>query len=337
MMRQLILLFVVMALSINSYAQYPNNEIGQYEDMLTPEYYNTANGGVFRIELNKFVHFARQLPFQHPFEDSLAQIPTYTINRSFGDGIGPGGTGSHHPAFDYYIANSTQVNMYAAHNGVVNISRDIARYRHYLSITTDINDSLGNNIGKMVTLYAHIDLDLDSIDNINLDGQYVNKGDLISKNLYSGTMGGPHLHFEIRYYRTTDTGLEDFYGGNIGANTSPSSGSWTYGSWNPNYGYGFAQPLNHINSLGLNLIENDSPNKFIIFPNPTKDIFTVKINEPNKNANIELWNQQGKILEKHELGKNGKVNFDLSRYPSGLYFARVYNGQKYYSAKILKE
>lgn len=335
-MKRAIILFGLIFLMFNSNGQFPNNEDGQYEDMLTPEYYNTPNGGAFRLEVNKFVHFARQLPFQHPFEDSLGHTPTYIINRSFGDGIGPGGTGSHHPAFDYYVSSSTQVNMYAAHDGIVTISRDVARYRHYLSITTDINDSLNNTIGKMVTFYAHIDLDLDSIDNLNLNGQFVNKGDLVSKHLYSGTMGGPHLHFEIRYYRNTDSGIEGFYGGSTANNTAPSSGSWTYGFWNPNYGYGFAHPLNQIDTGPLNVVGNIIHNQIKIYPNPTKDVFTIEINEMSENTNIELLNCQGQILEKHEADINSKVIIDLSNYPSGLYFARVSNGIEYYSEKILK-
>jgi hypothetical protein len=154
-MKRVIFLFGLIFLMFKGYGQYSNNEDGEYEDMLTPEYYNTPNGGTFRLEVNKFVHFARQQPFQHPFEDSMGQIPTYTTGRNFGDGLGPGGTGSQHPAFDYYVGGATQVNMYAAHDGIVTISRDVTRYRHYLSITTDIKDSLNNIIGKMVT-FVHI-------------------------------------------------------------------------------------------------------------------------------------------------------------------------------------
>ncbi len=336
-MRKLIILLGLMSLINNIYAQYPNNEDGQYEDMLTPEYYNTPNGGAFRLEVNKFVHYARQQPFQHPFKDSSGQIPTYTIHRGFGDGIGPGGTGSHHPALDYYVGNSTQVNIYAAHEGIVAISRDIARYRHYLSVTTDIHDSLGNIIGEMATLYAHIDLDLDSAANLNLDGQYVSKGDLVSMHLYSGTMGGPHLHFEIRYYRTTDAGIEDFYGGNVRGNTSPSSGSWTYGFWNPNTGYGFADPLNQINSESLNVVENNFQNQIAIYPNPTKNILSIEIDGMIENAIIELLNLQGQIIERYEVDINSTVIIDLSNYPSGLYFSRISNGKKYYIAKVFKE
>ncbi|MFT6020696.1 MAG: murein DD-endopeptidase MepM/ murein hydrolase activator NlpD, partial [Saprospiraceae bacterium] len=71
------------------------------------------------------------------------------------------------------------------------------------------------------------------------------KGDLVSKNLYSETMGGPHLHFEIRFYRNSEIGNEDFYNWqNSGNYTTQSSGIWSYGYWNPDVGYGFGNPLN---------------------------------------------------------------------------------------------
>jgi murein DD-endopeptidase MepM/ murein hydrolase activator NlpD len=307
-----------------SYGQYPNNEDGQYEDMLTPEYYNTPIGGSFRLEVNKFVHFARQQPFQHPFKDSLGQIPTYTTGRSFGEGLGPGGTGSHHPAFDYYVGSSTQVNMYAAHNGIVTISRDVERYRHYLSITTDIKDSLNNTIGKMVTFYAHIDLDLDSIDNINLDGQYVHKGDLVSKHLYSGTMGGPHLHFEIRYYRPTDAGIEDFYGGNVGGNTTPSSGSWSYGFWNPGFGYGFAHPDNHLDYSPLDVISNDFELDISVYPIPTKDFVTIDLKQQEfQELCYYVYNFKGQIITKKDVLCSDFIKIDLSAFNPGIYFLKL--------------
>jgi len=323
-MKRAIVLFGLFFLMFNIYGQYPNNEDGQCEDMLTPEYYDTPNGGAFRLEVNKFVHFVRQLPFQHPFEDSLGQIPTYTIGRGFGDGIGPGGTGSHHPAFDYYVGSSTEVNMYAAHDGIVTISRDVARYRHYLSITTDIKDSLNNIIGKMVTFYAHIDLDLDAIDNINLDGQYVNKGDLVSKHLYSGTMGGPHLHFEIRYYRPTDTGIEDFYGGNIGGNTAPSSGSWLYGFWNPNFGYGFAHPDNHLNYSATDIISNDFKLGISVYPNPTKDFVTIKLKQQEfQELCYSIYNFKGQIIMKKDVAYSDFIRIDFSNFNSGFYLLKL--------------
>lgn len=93
-MKNIILTFFGIILFLNvSYSQitYPNNEDGRFEDMLTPAYYNAPNGDAFRNEINMFVHFARLMPFQHPLEDIKEEMPSYSIKRGFGDGIGPGG------------------------------------------------------------------------------------------------------------------------------------------------------------------------------------------------------------------------------------------------------
>lgn len=337
MKMRLIILLGLMILYINGFAQYSNNEDGTYQDMLTPEYYNSTDSSDFRQELNAFVHYARALSYNHPFQDSLGHIAPYTIKRDFGDGIGRGGSGSHHPASDYYVGNTTQVNMYAAHDGVVAISKEVNRYRHYLSITTDVTDDSGTKIGKMMTIYAHIDLDLDSAALISLDGKFVKRGDLVSKHLYSGTVGGPHLHFEIRYYRSSDTGEEDFYGGNVGGNTSPSAGSWMYGYWNPSVGYGFANPLNHINTEPLSLEENTSSKGITVFPNPSKGLFTIGTKSLKGSATIEVLNLQGKLIEIRQANINNAIEFDLSTFTSGVYLIRIGCGLKYCSTRILIE
>ena len=102
----------------------------------------------------------------------------------------------------------------------------------------------------MVALYGHVDLDRDESAGIDLNGQIVNKGGIILKHLYSETVGGPHLHFEIRYYRANDPGSETFYGGNSWPFgnpdfSEPSAGPWSYGYWHPSIGYGFAHAENH--------------------------------------------------------------------------------------------
>ena len=65
----------------------------------------------------------------------------------------------------------------------------------------------------------------------------------------SGTVGGPHLHFETRYYRLGDAGDETFYGSADPFSeeklTEPSAGQWSYGIWNPDVGYGFGHPSSH--------------------------------------------------------------------------------------------
>ncbi len=320
-----IILFIGKAYSQTSY---PNNEDGEYEDMLAPEYYLSENDAPIRNEINTFIHFARLKSFHHPFKDSVGQVPQYVIRRKFGDGLGPDGTAQHHPAIDYHVGNrETFVNMYSAYDGIVKTYRDAPKYRHYLSITKNIEDSIGNIIGKMVTLYAHIDLDLDSIDNILLDGQFVKQGDIVSKHLYSGTVGGPHLHFEIRYYRATDVGNEEFYSfvGPAGSTifTEPSAGNWLYGFWNPNIGYGYADSENHLYDYTVGVETDIQLPKINIYPNPTKDFVTINLNSISRDLNLSIYDLNGQLLDQKNIISTPEININLEHYESGIYFLKL--------------
>jgi hypothetical protein len=279
---------VLLTLEFHAQAVFPDNETREFEDMLTPGYYLASTGDSLRIMINEFIHYCQAESFHHPLEDSTGNIPPHSTPPigEFGAGKGPAGTSQHHAAIDLHIGNrEVDVTMYAAHDGQVRIYRDAPKYRHYLSITGDVEDQTGRPLGKIVTLYAHLDLDLDSADHLYLDGQTVDQGDIVSRHLFSGTVGGPHLHFEIRYYRPGDQGDEEFYGvkglGNP-ALTVPSAGSWTYGYWNPDVGYGFGNPFNHFPGFAASAVGNDPGYQIIVSPNPTTDIVTLSLDRAGR-------------------------------------------------------
>ncbi len=226
-------------------ARYQENEEGEFQDMLTPAYYNADAGDPFRNEINRAIYYFQREPLHHPLQDGTNAVPEVTVQAVFGSTKGRP-PAQYHPAVDMHVGTAeTAVELFAVHDGIVATYRDALKYRHYLSISKTIVDDNGQPIGMLVTLYAHLDLDLDEADGLFLDGQTVNQGDLVSKHLYSDTVGGPHLHFEMRYYRPGDTGEENFYG-IIGANLAePSAGPWIYGKWDPSVGYGFGDPKNH--------------------------------------------------------------------------------------------
>jgi murein DD-endopeptidase MepM/ murein hydrolase activator NlpD len=225
--------------------RYQENEEGEFQDMLTPAYYNADADDPFRHEMNRAIYYFQREPLHHPLQDGTNSLPQFTVQAVFGSTKGwP--PNQYHPAVDMRMGTGeTAVELFAAHGGIVATYRDALKYRHYLSISKTIMDDNGQPVGMLVTLYAHIDLDLDEDDGLFMDGQTVAEGDLVSRHLYSDTVGGPHLHFEMRYYRPGDTGEENFYG-IIGANlTEPSAGPWIYGKWDPTIGYGFGDPKNH--------------------------------------------------------------------------------------------
>ena len=211
---------------------------GLSDDMLTPVY----TTGKLEVEVDAFLKACQKEAFHHPLENERGKKPSFDTPSwgAFGAGKGPTRTEQHHPATDLKMA---VVEIYAAHDGVVATFRDAPKYRNYVSITKVVTDKDGKELGKLVTLYAHVDLDLDEDDGLFLDGETVKAGDLISKNLWSGTRGGPHLHFEIRYYRTDDDGTEEFYG--FRQSVPSADDDFPYGKWNPDVGYGFGNPKSH--------------------------------------------------------------------------------------------
>ena len=243
-------------LPVHSQNYIQNSDTETWDDMLTPAYYLPDADTLFINEVDRFVFHARKIPFQDPLADSSEKLPLFIIPvfGKFGAGKGPGKTQQHHPAIDFKVGvNETKVPIYASHDGVIEVFRDAPKYRHYISISKQVKNDSGNILGKMVTIYGHVDLDLDSAQQLLHTGKIIRKGELISQNLYSKTVGGPHLHFEIRYYRKTDSGREEFYGfktrtGNS-VLTQLSAGKWNFGVWHPEIGYGFAHPKNHIGNF----------------------------------------------------------------------------------------
>ncbi|MBL4648294.1 MAG: T9SS type A sorting domain-containing protein [Aureispira sp.] len=337
-MKNLIFLILFFLFECTASAQiYPTNESGMYEDILTPEYYTSAAGSIFRNDLNKLIFFAREDSFQHPLQNTFNQIPQYTIppNGSFAVGKGPGGIGAHHKATDMHVGyNDTTVAIFAAHNGYVSSYIGAAKYRDYLTITKEIKDSNHIVLGKMVTVYAHLDLSLDALDGLSLQGQYVNQGDTISNHLYSGTAGGAHLHFEIRYYRVTDGGSEEFYGFTGAGLITQSTGSWSYGFWNPNIGYGFANIENHLNTNPLSIVQEKDESKVFVYPNPASHSLFVKTDSKNHEVNnLSIFNLKGELIGEKEF-KN-EIVFPLKKVENGIYFIQVKNESRTITRKII--
>lgn len=214
-------------------------------DMLTPVFY--SDEGV-RAKVRALADECRDQHLQHPLlapDGTMPEIRTPAMGK-FGAGKGPTRTEQHHPAIDLHVGNrNTDVNVYAAHDGIVYTIREDPqrKYRHYIAISKVIKDDTGEELGKLTTIYGHVDLDLDEASGLKMDGKWVKAGDLISRHLWEGTRGGPHLHFEIRYYRPQDKGTEEFYGF---MQKVPGAGDWPWGKWDPDVGYGYGNPENYL-------------------------------------------------------------------------------------------
>ena len=139
---------------------YPNNEDGIIEDMLTPAYYQAANGDPFRNEINGFVHFAQLESFRHPLENAMGQKPDYTTPTigEFGAVKGMAPNQEYHPGIDMHVANNkTNVVMYAAYDGTVKTYRDGLFYRDYLTLTKNIAHIWARKLLVVFHIYRLVD------------------------------------------------------------------------------------------------------------------------------------------------------------------------------------
>ena len=212
--------------------------------MLTPAYYSD---NLLRAEIDALIDACQQEQLRHPLLPPEGIMPSHRTPQmgTFGAGKGPTRKEQHHPAVDMHIGSrQTEASIHASHDGIVHTVREDPKrkYRHYIAITKTIRNDAGAELGKLTTIYGHVDLDLDEATGLKLDGKQVKAGDLISRHLWEGTMGGPHLHFEIRYYRPEDEGTEEFYGF---MQKVPGAGDWPWGNWNPQVGYGYGDPANY--------------------------------------------------------------------------------------------
>jgi len=228
-------------------------EVFPDEDMLTPQYYHSGDTNPFKSQVDRFLALVRQEQLWHPLKDESGAFPDYIMPSDGGYGIGKGGwggTAEHHPGFDLHVGkDESEVCVHAAHDGMVTAVKDGPKDLQFITVTKDITTKEGELLGKLVTLYGHVDMYRDEADSLFIDGQHVSAGDIISRYLYSATLGGPHLHFEIRYYRPGDTGNETFYSNRLTFASEflnvPSAGPWKFGWWEPETGYGFGHAKYH--------------------------------------------------------------------------------------------
>ena len=86
---------------------------------------------------------------------------------------------------------------------------------------------------------------------------------------------------------------------------------------------------------GINqLIAEDNSVK--IFPNPSNGIFTIQqTNLINEDQIVEIYNVLGEKTFTFFNNKNSKFDIDISQSPKGIYFVKLYNGEKFQIKKIV--
>ncbi len=77
---------------------------------------------------------------------------------------------------------------------------------------------------------------------------------------------------------------------------------------------------------------------FFIYPNPSKGIFTLKLeNGFFDNAQIEIYNGTGSLLKRLTVSNTDNYKIDLRNSPKGIYFVRILNNDKIITGKLIVE
>lgn len=71
-------------------------------------------------------------------------------------------------------------------------------------------------------------------------------------------------------------------------------------------------------------------------PNPTTGKFSITFSKALKNAALSITDNNGKTISSFRASGN-KVEFDLSKYPTGIYFVRIEEDGKSITKKVVKQ
>lgn len=106
--------------------------------------------------------------------------------------------------------------------------------------------------------------------------------------------------------------------------------SWFYK--NDNY-----DDCRFITNVGL---EEKIKSKFVLYPNPSNDLFVLEMKENNSDIlNLEITNQLGeivKIIHSPQKVKENSFEINCSELNTGIYFVYVYENDKKYTFKLIK-
>lgn len=78
-------------------------------------------------------------------------------------------------------------------------------------------------------------------------------------------------------------------------------------------------------------------NRVNIYPNPSNGKFTVNIPQSlnlKQASSLEIYDMVGRLIMSSII-QNQKIKIDLNNYPKGIYFVKIYNGEKIHLEKIV--
>ncbi len=90
-------------------------------------------------------------------------------------------------------------------------------------------------------------------------------------------------------------------------------------------------------NLDLSSINSGIWEGLSIHPNPVVDEFSIELPNLNQKLDVSIFDSQSKLIEKFNINSINKINVDMSKYSSGIYFIKLNSSESSYDFKIIKE
>ena len=89
-------------------------------------------------------------------------------------------------------------------------------------------------------------------------------------------------------------------------------------------------------TVGLNEINHQSE-QILVYPNPATNKVTIKHNDIFKNGTVEIYNLLGKTIFIEKLFNESEIEINISNFSPGIYFVKLFDGEKSYCRKMIIE
>ena len=111
-------------------------------------------------------------------------------------------------------------------------------------------------------------------------------------------------------------------------------------SYNGSFQDAFITKFCYINIVGVNEIEGKINNQLIVYPNPATNKLMINIDSQNfiSNLMVIIYSSNGQEVFNAEYKSNvSNIEINTAAYAEGIYLIKVYNNDKSYTAKFIKQ
>lgn len=92
-----------------------------------------------------------------------------------------------------------------------------------------------------------------------------------------------------------------------------------------------------VSITSVDIIQNDFGNSIVIYPNPTKDHFSVDLGSDYECVEVSIYTIHDQLIQSSQYVNTGKMNFIMDEQPAGLYLLKIVVAGNKAIIKLVKE